>query len=107
MLGDAGFGTQAEVRVGSRVPQSARRPAIEGYAFWDHAIVRNNDKIPTVLSTVDELDSIGGGARVNFDRFALDAAVAVPLTRVGPDNVRPDPRVLVSLTSRLWPWSYR
>jgi hemolysin activation/secretion protein len=107
LLGDAGFGTQAEVRVGSRVPQSVRRPAIEGYAFWDHAIVRNNDKIPTVLSTVDELDSIGGGARVNFDRFALDAAVAVPLTRVGPDNVRPDPRVLVSLTSRLWPWSYR
>lgn len=107
LLGDMGFGTQAEIRLGSRIPQSARRPAIEGYAFWDHAIARNRDKFATVVSQADSLDSIGGGARVNFDRFALDAAVAVPLTRVGPDNVRPDPRVLVSLTSRLWPWSYR
>ena len=60
-----------------------------------------------MISQVDELDLVGGGARINFDRFALDAAVAVPLTKVGPDNARPDPRVLVSLTSRLFPWSYR
>jgi len=107
LLGDRGFGSQAEIRLGSRIPKSARAAAIEGYAFWDHAIVRNLDKIPTVIDQTDELDSVGGGARINFDRFALDAAVAVPLTKVGPDNVRPDPRVLVSLTSRLFPWSYR
>jgi hemolysin activation/secretion protein len=53
------------------------------------------------------LNSVGGGARVNFDRFTLDAALAVPLNRVGVDNRKPDPRVLISLTSRLWPWSYR
>ena len=49
----------------------------------------------------------GGGARVNFERFALDAALAIPLSRVGFDDRKPDPRFLISLTSRLWPWSYR
>ena len=105
LLGDMGFGSQAEVRYGSKIPASARRPAIEGYAFWDHALVRNRD-----LSGVDgseHLNSVGGGARVNFDRFALDASVAVPLTRIGFDDKRPDPRFLLSLTTRLWPWSYR
>ncbi len=107
LLGDRGFGTQAEVRFGSRVPQSAHRPAVEGYVFWDHAMVRNLDKAAPIVLGPDEVNSMGGGARVSFDRFALDAAVAVPLTAIGADNVRPDPRILVSLTSRLWPWSYR
>ena len=37
LLGDSGFGTQAEIRYGSKVPISATKPAVEGYAFWDHA----------------------------------------------------------------------
>lgn len=106
LLGDSGFGSQAEIRVGSRIPQSARKPALEGYAFWDHAIVRNEDR-QFVIGGSTRLNSVGGGARVNFDRFTLDAALAVPLNRVGVDNLKPDPRVLISLTSRLWPWSYR
>ena len=37
-------------------------------------------------------NSIGGvGARVNWDRFVLDAGLAVPLTQVGPDNASPTP----------------
>ena len=107
LLGDIGAGTQAELRFGSRIPRSARQPAIEGYVFWDHAIVRNLDKFATWVPNSDHLDSVGGGARVNYDRFALDATLAVPLTGIGADKVRPDPRFLVSLTSRLWPWSYR
>jgi len=106
LLGDMGFGSQAEIRYGSKIPASARRPAIEGYAFWDHALVRNRDVL-TVVAGSEHLNSVGGGARVNFDRFALDASVAVPLTRVGIDDKRPDPRFLLSLTTRLWPWSYR
>ena len=105
LLGDMGFGTQAELRFGSRVPTSASKPGIESYLFWDHALVRNRDRL-LVASGREHLDSVGGGARLNFDRFALDAALAIPLTRIGLDNRRPDPRVLVSLTSRLWPWSY-
>jgi hemolysin activation/secretion protein len=106
LLGDKGFGTQAEIRFGTRTPQSAHKGAFEGYAFWDHASVRNHDKLFVVAGS-DHLDSVGGGARVNFDRFALDAALAVPLTRVGIENRKPDPRILISLTTRLWPWSYR
>jgi len=105
LLGDRGFGTQLELRYGSRFPVSARKAAVEGYAFWDHAFVRNRDD--TILIAGNEhLNSVGAGARVNWNRFVLDANLAVPLTRIGPFNHRPDPRVLISITSRLWPWRY-
>ncbi|HEU5482723.1 MAG TPA: ShlB/FhaC/HecB family hemolysin secretion/activation protein, partial [Sphingomicrobium sp.] len=106
LLGDRGWGSQAEIRFGSTVQKSARRPAIEGYVFWDHGKIKNLDQLLIVAQSHD-LDSVGGGARVSFDRFWLDAAVAVPLTRVGLLSRKPDPRFLVSLTTRLWPWSYR
>ena len=106
LLGDKGFGTQAEIRFGTRTPPSAHRAALEGYAFWDHASISNHDKL-FVVAASQHLDSVGGGARINFDRFALDAAVAIPLTRVGIEDRKPDPRFLISLTTRLWPWSYR
>jgi hemolysin activation/secretion protein len=106
LLGDNGFGSQAEIRFGSRIPPTARKPGIEGYGFWDHAWVHNYDKL-TLTPGRKHLDSVGGGARINFDRFALDAALAIPLTHAGIDNRKPDPRFLISLTTRLWPWSYR
>jgi hemolysin activation/secretion protein len=106
LLGDRGWGAQAEIRVGSTVPTSARRAAIQGYAFFDHARVSNLGEL-FVVEQSKRLSSVGGGARITYDRFLLDAAVAVPLTRVGIENRKPDPRILVSLTTRLWPWSYR
>jgi hemolysin activation/secretion protein len=106
LLGDRGWGTQAELRVGSRVPVSAHKPALEGYAFWDHVKVHRIDPL-TDTGGREHLDSAGGGARISFERFALDAALAVPLTRIGIDNKRPPTRFLVSLTTRLWPWSYQ
>ena len=104
LLGDRGFGTQAEIRFGSLIPKSPRRVAIEGYAFFDHVRVSNRDKL-LVTDISKRLSSVGGGARFAFNRFALDAAIAVPLTRVGLLDEKPDPRFLISLTSRLWPWS--
>ena len=106
LIGDRGFGTQSEIRFGSRVQRTAKKPAIEAYAFWDYARVANRDKL-TILDQSNHLNSVGGGARIGFGRFALDAAVAFPLTRVGLLYEKPDPRFLVSLTSRIWPWSYR
>jgi hemolysin activation/secretion protein len=105
LLGDSGLGTQAEIRFGSRVPVSASQPAAEYYLFWDHAEVRHHDS-PIVITEHEHLNSIGGGARVNWDRFEADAALAIPLTRVGPLNEKPHPRFLISLTTRLWPWRY-
>jgi hemolysin activation/secretion protein len=104
LLGDSGFGTQAEIRYGSRVPLSARKPAVEGYAFWDHALVRSRDGV--IIAGRQHLNSVGTGARINWDRFVLDAGLAVPLTRIGPLSHRPGARLLVSLTTRLWPWKY-
>ena len=106
LLGDSGWGTQAEIRLGSRIPPSASSAGIEGYLFWDHAYV--HDKHPLVVETgTKHLDSVGGGARISFDRFDLDAGVAVPLTRIGPENHKPKTKLLISLTTRLWPWSYQ
>ena len=105
LLGDRGFGTQLEVRYGSRIPVSAKRPAVEGYLFWDHAQVRTRDGA-IIVTRREHLNSVGGGARMNWNRFVLDAGLAVPLTHVGPLNVKPDPRLLVSITTRLWPWKY-
>jgi hypothetical protein len=36
----------------------------------------------------------------------LDAGLAFPLTRIGAFNHRPPTRLLISLTTRLWPWRY-
>lgn len=105
LLGDRGYGTQLELRYGSRIPVSASRPAIEGYTFWDHALVGHLDG-SIIVTQREYLDSVGAGARVNWNRFVLDAGLAVPLTRVGPFNRRPPLRLLVSLTTRLWPWKY-
>lgn len=105
LLGDKGFGTQAEIRYGTRIPSSAGKPALEGYLFWDHAEVRHYGT-PIIVTQRESLDSVGTGARINFQRFAFDAAFAYPLTHVGPDNKRPDPRLLVTLSTRLWPWKY-
>lgn len=104
LIGDRGLGAQAEVRVGRLIPKGPGRVAVEGYVFFDHARVSNRDRL-FVLDGSNRLSSLGGGARLSFDRFLLDAALAVPLTRVGLLDEKPDPRLLISLKSRLWPWS--
>ena len=106
LLGDRGYGLQSEIRFGSRVPRTAKSAAIEAYAFWDHARVKNLDHL-VELDVSNHLNSVGAGARVSFDRFALDTALAIPLTHVGLLDEKPDPRLLVSLSTRLWPWSYK
>ena len=106
LLGDRGFGTQAELRFGSTIPTNNKRPAVEAYAFWDHASVKNLDRL-FVVDQSNNLNSVGGGARIRFDRFALDATVAVPLSRVGVLDDKPPVRLLFNLTTRLWPWSYK
>ena len=106
LLGDRGWGTQAEIRVGSTVSANPKKPAAEGYVFWDHARVSNLDRL-FIIAGSKHLNSVGAGARVSFDRFWLDANLAVPMTGIGINDKKPAPRILISLTSRLWPWSYK
>lgn len=105
ILGDRGFGTQFEMRFGSRVARSAKKPATEYYLFWDEARVSNHDHISSTGGP-EHLHSIGTGLRVSWQRFQLDTNLAVPLSRVGFENRIPGVRLLVSLTTRLWPWNY-
>lgn len=105
ILGDRGFGTQLEIRYGSRVAKSAKKPAMEFYGFWDQARVSNRDHISSTGGP-EHLHSVGTGVRASWQRFQLDTNLAVPLSRVGFNNERPGVRLLVSLTTRLWPWNY-
>ena len=55
----------------------------------------------------EELTSVGGGLRAAWgDRARLELILAFPLDRTTfqPDR---DPQLLVSFTTRLWPWSLR
>ncbi len=105
LLGDSGIGFQAELRGGSLIATSASKPAAEGYLFFDYAKISNEDELFTFDGPRD-LSSAGIGVRANLDRFRLDVALAFPLQRAGFLNEKPDPRLLFSLTTRLWPWSY-
>ena len=100
MLGDRGIGIQGEVRVGSVYPRSPKHVGFEAYGFYDYAHISNRDRL-FVDDSSRHLNSVGAGARFSFNRFFLDTAVAVPLTDVGLLDKKPDPRVLVTLTTRL------
>ncbi len=106
LLGDNGLGFQAEVRFGSIVPQTRDGLSVQPYLFVDRAWVWNEDRL-NARDVRQNLTSIGGGLRALYgDRLQLDVALAVPLERAGVFATEtPDPRLLVSLTTRLWPWS--
>lgn len=106
LLGDSGAGFQAELRLGRLWPRDQDGLAVQAYAFHDRAWVWNEDQFAP--ATRDRLSSVGGGVRASWgDRARLDLALAVPLARAGLQTERPDPRLLVSFTTRLWPGSLR
>lgn len=106
LLGDNGLGFQAELRFGRIIPRSADAIAAQPYVFLDTAWIRNEDR-QNAGEGRRHLASIGGGVRAAFgDRAQLDVVLAIPLERAGLQARRADPRLLVSLTTRLWPWSF-
>ena len=104
LIGDSGVGVRGEVTVGTLIPSSRKSFAWQGYGFVDAAWVWSYDVLPG-LSDPQKLQSAGGGVRVAFgDRFLFDAGVAVPFAAAGLQTARGDTRVLVSLTTRLFPY---
>ncbi|MFL6862397.1 MAG: ShlB/FhaC/HecB family hemolysin secretion/activation protein [Allosphingosinicella sp.] len=107
LLGDKGLGVQAEIRWGSQLPARGRRWAVQPFAFFDYAAVANNDRTFTSPGP-QHLASAGGGVRAVWeDRGQIEVALAVPLQRAGLLARAPDPRLLVSFTTRLTPWRMR
>lgn len=106
LLADRGIGVQAELRYGSLVPPGPRKAAWQAFAFVDLARVSEAGRLPT-LTGGRSLVSAGGGVRAALGEGArIEAALAVPLKRAGLLAERPDPRLLVSLATRFWPWSF-
>lgn len=104
LIGDSGVGVRGEVTVGTLIPTSRKSFAWQGYGFIDAAWVWNHDVLPG-LANPQKLQSAGGGVRVAFgDRFLFDAGVAVPFAAAGLQTTRGDTRVLVSITTRLFPY---
>jgi hemolysin activation/secretion protein len=106
LLGDSGVGVQAELRFGSIVPTAPNQLRIQPYVFFDQSWVWNEDLVFALPR--QELSSVGGGLRAAYgDRFRLDLLIAAPLDRAPFAARRGDPRLLVSFTTRLWPWRSR
>jgi hemolysin activation/secretion protein len=99
--GDSGVGVSVEGRGPHMRIDRSGDLRVQPYAFFDAAYAWNRGQPGS-----ERLTSVGGGMRAELgNRFRLDAAVAVPLKRVGLQTERPDPRFLLTLTTRLLPWS--
>jgi len=100
IIGDSGVGVALEARYGSFVPANTKAFAVQPFAFFDAAWVWNKDSAFNGLNP-QKLYSAGGGARIAYGDVArLDVTVAVPLNRGGFLAQKPDPRLLVSLTTQ-------
>ncbi|WP_447764571.1 ShlB/FhaC/HecB family hemolysin secretion/activation protein [Sphingopyxis panaciterrae] len=100
IIGDHGVGVAFEARYGSFVPANTKSFAIQPFAFFDAGWVWNKDRAFAGLNP-QKLYSAGGGVRVAYGDVArVDVTLAVPLNRAGFLTERPDPRLLVSLTTQ-------
>lgn len=103
ILGDRGYGVQAEIRGGSLVPSSVRDFASQPFLFLDYARVSNETEGFIARGRRDLL-STGGGLRATWRNFSIDTTIAFPLERAGFEDRKPPPRFLFSVTRRLLPW---
>lgn len=100
IIGDKGVGVALEARYGSFVPANVKSFAIQPFAFFDAGWVWNKDRAFAGLNP-QKLYSAGGGVRVAYGDVArVDVTLAVPLNRAGFLTERPDPRLLISLTTQ-------
>ncbi|WP_242653285.1 ShlB/FhaC/HecB family hemolysin secretion/activation protein [Sphingomonas jatrophae] len=107
ILGDRGIGFQSELRIGRAVPTARDAFAVQPYGFFDAAWVWNRRQpVAPLERDPQRLFSAGIGARVAYgDRARLDVTLATPLEKINGSDRRGDVRLLVSLTTRLLPWT--
>lgn len=104
IIGDRGVGFQTEARYGHLIPQSRESLAFQPYVFLDQAWVWNLRDVDPTRKDPDLLTSIGGGVRVAYgSSVRLDILGAFPVRRTGSQTQLSPARLLVSLTTRLWP----
>lgn len=106
IIGDSGVGFAAELRYGRIAPHSRDDLVVQPYAFFDQAWVWNKGALAALAPDPQSLSSIGAGLRGAYgDHARIDLTVAAPLRRAPNDVKRRDPRILLSFSTRLLPWS--
>lgn len=104
IIGDSGAGFTGELRLNRLVPFTSVNLVLQPFVFVDSAWVWNRH----VAGDPQSLTSLGAGVRTSFaSRVRLDLTVAVPTKRAGLQTERGDTRILMSLTTRLFPWKDR
>lgn len=106
ILGDTGVGGSLELRYGSLRPDSRSDLALQPYLFTDLATTSDEDPSAALLDA-DQLWSVGGGMRfVRGNSMQGDVTLAVPVRRTDTQFQKGDVRLLFTLTTRLFPWSF-
>jgi len=105
ILGDSGVALRGELRFGRTIPRRGDELVVQPFVFVDQAWAWNEERLLAVPR--QELTSVGGGVRAAYgDRLRIELLLAAPLDRT-LFQPRRDPRILLSITTRLWPWSVR
>ncbi|KKC27578.1 ShlB/FhaC/HecB family hemolysin secretion/activation protein [Sphingomonas sp. SRS2] len=103
ITGDSGVGSGFELRMPRLAPLPKVNLSLQPFAFTDVMWVWNRG-IP-LPANPDFIASVGAGVRAMLNnRFRIDGTIAVPLKAGGLQTRNRDPRFLVSLSSKLWPW---
>ncbi len=105
IVGDSGVGSSFELRGPATRPLPKVNLSVLPFLFTDLALTWDK-LLPAGTGTDrDFAVSVGGGFRALLNnRFQLGGTIAVPLKAAGLQTHNHDPRFLVSLTSKLWPW---
>jgi hemolysin activation/secretion protein len=107
VVGDSGAGATLEFRLGDLAPRSRSAFDVQPFAFVDAAWIWNRKPDAATVDR-DRLLSAGGGMRVAWgDHARADLTVAAPLHTTALSDRRGDVRVLLSISTRLLPWSSR
>jgi hemolysin activation/secretion protein len=105
-IGDRGGGIQAELRYGSVFRPNSKGIATEAFIFFDHGWIAN-EPLGGAPGEEERLTSIGGGLRMAIaDTNRLELVVAVPVDRAKILGFVPDPRILLTFSTSLWPWRF-
>ena len=106
IIGDSGVGSGFELRFPRVAPLPKVNLSVLPFTFADIAWTwnRSENRIPG-MANPDRLLSVGVGLRALLNnRFRIDGTLAIPLEAAGLQTRNHDPRFLVSITTKLWPW---
>jgi hemolysin activation/secretion protein len=105
-IGDRGGGIQAELRYGSVYRPNSDGIAAQAFVFLDEAWT-DNEPLGGAPAEQEQLTSFGVGLRMAIaETNRLELMFAAPLDPVAILGRRPEPRILLTFSTSLWPWRF-